>query len=68
MEKETAEIEDILDVAEAAALLRIHPVTVRLQAAVGAIPGRQIGNRWRFSRKCIMEWLQKDDHGSGQNR
>jgi excisionase family DNA binding protein len=50
-------LSDILDVAELAIMLRIHPVTVRLKAAAGEIPGRQIGNRWRFSRTCIMEWL-----------
>lgn len=48
---------DVLDVSDLADLLRIHPVTVRLKAASGEIPGRQIGNRWRFSRKRIMEWL-----------
>jgi excisionase family DNA binding protein len=48
---------DVLDVSDLATMLRIHPVTVRLKAASGEIPGRQIGNRWRFSRKRIMEWL-----------
>lgn len=46
-----------LDVKELAALLRIHPVTVRLKAASGEIPGKQVGNRWRFSRACIMAWM-----------
>jgi len=48
---------DVLDVLDLATLLRIHPVTVRLKAASGEIPGRQIGNRWRFSRQRIMDWL-----------
>jgi excisionase family DNA binding protein len=52
---------DVLDVADLAALLRIHPVTVRLKAASGEIPfGRQIGNRWRFSRARIEAWLAED--------
>jgi excisionase family DNA binding protein len=49
---------DVLDVSDLATMLRIHPVTIRLKAASGEIPGRQIGNRWRFSRKRIMEWLE----------
>jgi len=49
---------DVLDVSDLATMLRIHPVTVRLKAASGEIPGRQIGNRWRFSRQRIMEWLE----------
>jgi excisionase family DNA binding protein len=64
MENETTGPDDILNAIEVAALLRIHPVTVRLQAAAGVIPGRQIGNRWRFSRKRIIEWMQKNDEGS----
>jgi excisionase family DNA binding protein len=42
---------------ELGVILRIHPVIVRLKAAAGVIPGRQIGNRWRFSRTQINEWL-----------
>jgi excisionase family DNA binding protein len=52
---------DVLDVSDPATMLRIHPVTVRLKAASGEIPGRQIGNRWRFSRSRIMEWLAGKD-------
>jgi hypothetical protein len=48
---------DILDVAGLATLLRIHPTTVRSHAAQGLIPGRQIGNRWRFSRAGNIECL-----------
>ena len=48
---------DILTAAELAQLLRIHPVTVRLKAASGEIPGRQVGNRWRFCRAQIMNWM-----------
>jgi excisionase family DNA binding protein len=50
---------DILDVADLAIMLRIHPVTVRLKAASGEIPGWQIGNRWRFYRSRIIERLSK---------
>jgi len=57
MEKETTGSDDILNAEEVAALLRLNPVTVRLKAAGGVIPGRQIGNRWRFSRKRIIEWM-----------
>jgi excisionase family DNA binding protein len=54
---DTSAAQDTLTVAELAVMLRIHPVTVRLHAAQGLIPGRQIGNRWRFSRARIEEWL-----------
>ena len=49
---------DIMDASEVAALLRVNVVTVRLKAAAGVIPGRQIGNRWRFSRTRITQWME----------
>jgi excisionase family DNA binding protein len=52
---------DTLDVADLAVLLRIHPTTIRTHAAQGLIPGRQIGNRWRFSRAKIEAWLSEND-------
>lgn len=48
---------DVLTTEEIAVMLRMHPVTVRLKAASGEIPGRQVGKRWKFSRSRIMEWL-----------
>jgi excisionase family DNA binding protein len=51
---------DVLDVAALAALLHNHPTTIRAHAAQGLIPGRQVGNRWRFSRAKIEEWLGGD--------
>lgn len=49
---------EVLTADEVGKILKIHPVTVRLKAAAGVIPGRQIGNRWRFSRTRINEWLR----------
>jgi excisionase family DNA binding protein len=48
---------EILTLEEAAALLRV-PV-VELQAAVssGAVPGRRIGEEWRFARGALLAWL-----------
>jgi excisionase family DNA binding protein len=50
---------DILDVDGLSIWLHIHPTTVRSHAAQGLIPGRQIGNRWRFSRTRIEAWLSE---------
>ena len=47
---------DTMEVGELAPLLHLSPVTVRLHSAAGIIPGRQIGNRWRYSRAAITEW------------
>jgi excisionase family DNA binding protein len=52
------EQQEVLTAEELGKILRIHAVTVRLKAAAGVIPGRQLGNRWRFSRARINEWLK----------
>jgi excisionase family DNA binding protein len=59
-ETDSKVLEDALTVAELAVMLKLHPITVRLKASSGEIPGRKIGNRWRFSRTHINEWLAAD--------
>ena len=50
--------DDVLNVVEAAALLRVHPVTLRKRAVKWGVPHRRLGSEWRFSKKMLMEWLQ----------
>jgi hypothetical protein len=56
---DTSAAQDAQTVAELAIMLRIHPVTVRLKAIAGEIPGRQIGNRWRSLECASMSSLRK---------
>jgi excisionase family DNA binding protein len=51
------EFEPLLDVTEAAKLLRIHPKTLRTKARQGDIPAKQIGKLWRFRASALNEWL-----------
>ena len=51
--------ETLLDVAEAARLLRIHPKTLRSKARRGVIPGVQVGRLWRFRASALNEWLDE---------
>lgn len=48
---------DVLDIPAAAALLNIHPVTLRKLAASGDVPARKVGREWRFSRPGLHAWL-----------
>ena len=52
------EFEVLLNVAEAARLLRIHPKTLRVKAGHGIIPGIQIGRVWRFRVSMLNRWLE----------
>jgi len=49
--------ESLLDVAEAAKLLRIHPKTLRNKARLGIIPAVHVGRLWRFRPSALNEWL-----------
>jgi len=53
-----SEFEPLLDVNEAARLLRIHPKTLRVKAGQGIIPGIQIGRAWRFRASMLNRWLE----------
>lgn len=51
---------EVLDLPAAAALLNIHPVTLRKLAASGDVPARKVGREWRFSRPGLHAWLAAD--------
>jgi excisionase family DNA binding protein len=55
--------EPLLDAVEAAALLRMHPNTLRMKARLGEIPGRHIGKYWRFRISDLNEWLVRQEQG-----
>jgi excisionase family DNA binding protein len=52
-----AAIEPLIDAAQAARILNLHPVTVREMASRGAIPGLKIGKVWRFRASSLDEWI-----------
>ena len=51
--------EQLLDVAEAARLLRMHPRTLRTKARERMIPAVQVGRRWRFRASALNDWFCK---------
>jgi hypothetical protein len=51
---EMSEENDVLTLGEAAAILRVHQVTLRKRA----VPHRRLGAEWRFSRKVLTAWIQ----------
>ncbi|MDQ6777674.1 MAG: helix-turn-helix domain-containing protein [Actinomycetota bacterium] len=51
---------EILTAVEAAALLRVDDGELIAAAQRGELPGRQIGEEWRFSRAALLAWLGRD--------
>ncbi len=48
---------DVLTPAQAAELLQVDQDEVVALAEAGTLPGRRIGEQWRFSRPALIEWL-----------
>ena len=48
---------DVLTPAQAAELLQVDEAEVVTLAEAGTLPGRRIGEQWRFSRPALIEWL-----------
>ena len=48
---------DVLTAAQAAELLQVSEAEVLELAEAGTLPGRRIGEQWRFSRPALIEWL-----------
>ena len=53
-----AEALEVLTVEQAAELLQTAPETVRRLADAGDLPGRRIGDEWRFLRSAVLAWLR----------
>lgn len=52
-----AEHPEVMTLQEVARVLRFSAANIRMMAAAGKIPGRKIGNTWRFLRADIEDLL-----------
>ena len=48
---------EVLTAAQAAELLQVEEAEVLALAGRGELPGRRIGEHWRFSRTALLAWL-----------
>jgi excisionase family DNA binding protein len=48
---------EVLTVEQAAQLLQVEPGDVAALAEAGELPGRKIGESWRFLRSAVLTWL-----------
>lgn len=51
----------VLTIEELADYLKLSPDVILTQANLGALPGRQIANTWRFLKDAIDDWLRVQD-------
>jgi excisionase family DNA binding protein len=55
----TNEQDVVMTVREVAEYLKVAPSTVYRLARQGEVPGRKIGGAWRFSRRTIDAWIDR---------
>jgi excisionase family DNA binding protein len=55
-----ADAPEVLTLEELAGLLSLDAETTRALAEAGELPGRKLGDDWRFSRRAILAWLSGD--------
>ena len=58
-----ADLSEVLTPAQAAALLQVDEDAVLALAEEGQLPGRRIGDEWRFARAALVAWLSGDTEG-----
>ena len=58
------EIREVMDIRQASDYLGISPDTLYKYASEGFVPAFKLGNRWRFKRSRLDEWMdrQSDQH------
>jgi excisionase family DNA binding protein len=48
---------EVMSLGELAQWLEVDEETVRSLAEAGELPGRRLGEEWRFARAAVLDWL-----------
>ena len=53
------EVREVMDIRQASDYLGISPDTLYIYASEGFVPAFKLGNRWRFKRSRLDEWMDR---------
>ena len=56
--------DEILTVEQAAEFLKLSPQTVWAMLKSGDLPGRQVGRKWRTTRRALLHYIDGLDSGN----
>jgi excisionase family DNA binding protein len=62
----TSEIREVMDIRQASNYLGISPDTLYKYASEAFIPAFKLGNRWRFKKSRLDEWMDRQSGVSAQ--
>jgi excisionase family DNA binding protein len=54
-----SQLREVMDIRQASEYLGISPDTLYKYASDGFIPAFKLGNRWRFRRSRLEEWMDR---------
>ena len=63
-----AEVREVMDIRMASDYLGISPDTLYKYASDGFVPAFKLGNRWRFKRSRLDEWMDQQSSQGAQSR
>lgn len=56
------EVREVMDIRQASDYLGISPDTLYKYASDGFVPAFKLGNRWRFKRSRLDEWMDQQSN------
>jgi excisionase family DNA binding protein len=59
-----SETREVMDIRQASAYLGISPDSLYKYASEGFIPAFKLGNRWRFKKSRVDEWMDQQSSAS----
>lgn len=62
MKLESYPVREVLDIRDAADYLGVSIDTMYKYAADGTVPCFKLGNRWKFRRTRLIEWMGKKEN------
>ena len=62
----TTEIREVMDIRQASDYLGISPDTLYKYASESFIPAFKLGNRWRFKKSRLDEWMDRQSGVSAE--
>jgi excisionase family DNA binding protein len=54
-----AQVREVMDIRQASDYLGISPDTLYKYASEGFVPAFKLGNRWKFKRSRLDEWMDE---------
>jgi excisionase family DNA binding protein len=61
-----SEVREVMDIRQAADYLGISPDTLYKYASENFIPAFKLGNRWRFKKSRLDDWMDQQSGGAAQ--